>query len=178
MSHHKWTKMIPLVWREGRWAVRSMLWINKDVEAEQVAMQSPGRDSSNHSTPRTIAPGCLILCTRMRPPSLQSIFDSLQRTTLEMRRKTTTVSAPKACWRRRRRHGYGGAWRESGALSLDISLGRLIQCTRANLKNVLCVRRFVIIFATDISLASSMSSDHATDLVRQGSWLASCSWLE
>ena len=34
MGHHKWTKMVPSTWREGRWAIRSMLWINKDTEAE------------------------------------------------------------------------------------------------------------------------------------------------
>lgn len=34
MGHHKWTKMVPSSWREGRWAIRSMLWINKEVEAE------------------------------------------------------------------------------------------------------------------------------------------------
>ena len=32
--HHKWTKLVPSAWREGRWAIRSMLWMNKDVEAE------------------------------------------------------------------------------------------------------------------------------------------------
>lgn len=41
MGHHKWTKMVPSTWREGRWAIRSMLWINKDVEAEQVRIESP-----------------------------------------------------------------------------------------------------------------------------------------
>ena len=41
MRHHKWTKMVPSIWREGRWAIRSMLWVNKDVEAEQVRIESP-----------------------------------------------------------------------------------------------------------------------------------------
>ncbi|KAI2928635.1 hypothetical protein CBS147321_10997 [Aspergillus niger] len=41
MGHHRWTKMVPSTWREGRWAIRSMLWINKDVEAEQVPIESP-----------------------------------------------------------------------------------------------------------------------------------------
>ncbi|KAJ5876413.1 uncharacterized protein N7529_001997 [Penicillium soppii] len=41
MGHHKWTKMVPSTWREGRRAIRSMLWVNKDVEAEQVAIESP-----------------------------------------------------------------------------------------------------------------------------------------
>lgn len=35
MGHHKWIKMVPSTWREGRWAIRSMLWINKDIQAEQ-----------------------------------------------------------------------------------------------------------------------------------------------
>jgi hypothetical protein len=41
MGHYKWIKMVPSIWREGRWAIRSMLWINKDVEAEQVPIDSP-----------------------------------------------------------------------------------------------------------------------------------------
>ncbi|KAJ5766661.1 uncharacterized protein N7511_004277 [Penicillium nucicola] len=41
MGHHKWTKMVPCMWREGRWAIRSMLWVNKEVEAEQVPVESP-----------------------------------------------------------------------------------------------------------------------------------------
>jgi hypothetical protein len=40
MKHPNWTKMVPTVQREERWAFRSMLWIRKDIEAEQVAVQS------------------------------------------------------------------------------------------------------------------------------------------
>lgn len=40
MKHSNWTKMVPTVQREERWAFRSMLWIRKDIEAEQVAVQS------------------------------------------------------------------------------------------------------------------------------------------
>jgi endonuclease/exonuclease/phosphatase family metal-dependent hydrolase/ribonuclease HI len=40
MGHTNWTKMIPTVQRRERWAFRSMLWIRKDIEAEQVPMQS------------------------------------------------------------------------------------------------------------------------------------------
>ena len=40
MGHANWTKVIPTVQREERWAVRSMLWIRKDIEAEQVPVQS------------------------------------------------------------------------------------------------------------------------------------------
>jgi exonuclease III len=41
MLHHKWTKMVPSTWRKGRWPIRSMLWVNKEVEAEQVRIESP-----------------------------------------------------------------------------------------------------------------------------------------
>jgi hypothetical protein len=41
MGHHKWTKIVPSTWREGRWAIRSMLWVNKEVEAEQIPVESP-----------------------------------------------------------------------------------------------------------------------------------------
>ena len=41
IGHHKWTKIVPSCYREGRWPVRSMLWVNKDVEAEQIPIESP-----------------------------------------------------------------------------------------------------------------------------------------
>ena len=41
MAHQAWTKMVPPVLHEGRWAIRSMLWVKKELEAEQVAMPSP-----------------------------------------------------------------------------------------------------------------------------------------
>ena len=34
-----WTRMIPTMQEEGRWAVRSMLWFRKDLEAEQVVVR-------------------------------------------------------------------------------------------------------------------------------------------
>ena len=40
MGHPNWTKMGPTVQRGDRWAFRSMLWIRKDIEAEQVPVQS------------------------------------------------------------------------------------------------------------------------------------------
>ena len=41
MAHHKWTKMVPSTYREGRWPIRSMLWVNREVEAEQMQVNSP-----------------------------------------------------------------------------------------------------------------------------------------
>ena len=40
IGHPRWVKMVPTVWREGRWPIRSMLWVNKDVEAEQVPIKT------------------------------------------------------------------------------------------------------------------------------------------
>ena len=40
MGHGNWTKIVPSVRRQGRWGFQSMLWIRKDIEAEQVPVQS------------------------------------------------------------------------------------------------------------------------------------------
>lgn len=40
MSHPNWTKMIPTEKREAQWPVRSMLWIRRDIGAEQIPVQS------------------------------------------------------------------------------------------------------------------------------------------
>ena len=40
MGHSNWTKIMPTVRHRGRWAVRSMMWIRRDIEAEQVPVQS------------------------------------------------------------------------------------------------------------------------------------------
>ena len=41
MLHHRWTKITPSEFGEGRWAIRSMMWINKELNAEQVSTGSP-----------------------------------------------------------------------------------------------------------------------------------------
>ena len=38
--HHNWTKMIPIAVHDGRWPIRSMLWIRNDLEARQIAVDS------------------------------------------------------------------------------------------------------------------------------------------
>ena len=41
MGHSHWTKMIPTERREGRWPIRSMLWVRSGIEAEQIPVASP-----------------------------------------------------------------------------------------------------------------------------------------
>jgi len=36
IGHQNWTAILPSQRHEGRWAVRSMLWIRKDIKCEQV----------------------------------------------------------------------------------------------------------------------------------------------
>ncbi|KAM3565394.1 hypothetical protein ARSEF4850_001430 [Beauveria asiatica] len=39
--HHKWTKLVPTICNtEGRWAIRSILWVRRDLEVEQVPIES------------------------------------------------------------------------------------------------------------------------------------------
>lgn len=37
-SHSNWTKMIPTQTHDGQWPIRSMLWIRRDIEAEQILL--------------------------------------------------------------------------------------------------------------------------------------------
>ena len=39
-GYSNWSRILPIVQYEGRWAVRSMLWIRKDIEHEQIPIQS------------------------------------------------------------------------------------------------------------------------------------------
>ena len=39
-GYSNWTRILPSVQAEGRWVARSMLWIRKDIEHEQILIQS------------------------------------------------------------------------------------------------------------------------------------------
>ena len=41
MDHREWAKITPTEQRQGRWAFRSMLWINSKLDAEQIPVASP-----------------------------------------------------------------------------------------------------------------------------------------
>jgi hypothetical protein len=40
MGHQSWMVILPSERYSGRWAVRSMLWVRKDIECEQVSVPS------------------------------------------------------------------------------------------------------------------------------------------
>lgn len=41
MLHHRRTRILPSISRElGRWPIRSMLWVRKDLDVEQLPMDS------------------------------------------------------------------------------------------------------------------------------------------
>lgn len=91
MGHHKWTKMVPSTWREGRWAIRSMLWINKDVEAEQVSIESPDLTAAVIRLPERLI---LIASVYVEGGDAQALRDAcnhLRKAIIKVRRDTGTV---------------------------------------------------------------------------------------
>ena len=68
MGHHKWTKIVPSSWRVEKWPIRSMLWVNKEVEAEAGPDRVSGHDRSDHPAPGTSGHGGVSLRTKSRPP--------------------------------------------------------------------------------------------------------------
>ncbi|RFU31201.1 hypothetical protein B7463_g5127, partial [Scytalidium lignicola] len=90
MVHHKWTKMVPSAWREGRWAIRSMLWVNKEVEAEQVPIESPDITAAVIQFP-----GRLVLVASVYVPggdvaALRDMCMNIQRAITDVRRNVST----------------------------------------------------------------------------------------
>ena len=91
MYHHKWTKMVPSIWREGRWPIRSMLWINKDVEAEQVVIPSPDMMAAIIRLPERLILVVSVYVPGVDAQALQDAYNNLQKTIQEVRRKVNTV---------------------------------------------------------------------------------------
>src|SRR5438046_1726492 len=82
---------VPSTWREGRWAIRSMLWVNKDVEAKQVPIQSPDMTAAVIRLPDQ-----LILVASVYVPggdyqALQDTCDNLRKAVQDIRRGTGMV---------------------------------------------------------------------------------------
>jgi hypothetical protein len=91
MGHHKWTKMVPSTWREGRWAIRSMLWVNKDIEAEQVAIESPDLTAAVIRLPERLIFMASVYVEGGDASALEDACDSLRKAITKVRRDTHTV---------------------------------------------------------------------------------------
>jgi hypothetical protein len=91
MGHHKWTKMVPSTWREGRWAIRSMLWINKDIEAEQVAIESPDLTAAVIRLPERLIFMVSGYVEGGDASALDDAYDRLRKAITKIRRDAGTV---------------------------------------------------------------------------------------
>ena len=90
-GHHKWTKMVPSTWREGRWAIRSMLWVNRDVEAEQVRIESPDLTAAVIRLPERLVFIASVYVEGGEASALSDACDRLRKAITKVRRDTGTV---------------------------------------------------------------------------------------
>ncbi|KAJ5264644.1 hypothetical protein N7505_007437 [Penicillium chrysogenum] len=91
MGHHKWTKMVPSTWREGRWAIRSMLWVNRDVEAEQVRIESPDLTAAVIRLPERLVFIASVYVEGGEASALSDACDRLRKAITKVRRDIGTV---------------------------------------------------------------------------------------
>ena len=85
VQHHNWTKMIPTALHNGRWPIRSMLWIRRDLEARQIAV-----DSADITAAVLRLPDRSILIVSVYIP--QSDLVALQQMLLLLQQVITSVS--------------------------------------------------------------------------------------
>lgn len=88
MGHHRWTKFVPTTLRDGRWATRSMLWVNKDIDAEQIPTDSPDMTAAIVRLPERLI---LVVSTYVPGGDTQALQDTcniLRRIITDSRRKS------------------------------------------------------------------------------------------
>lgn len=83
--------MVPSTWREGRWAIRSMLWVNKDVEAEQVRIESPDLTAAVIRLPERLIFMASVYVEGGDTSALDDACDRLRKAISKVRRDTGTV---------------------------------------------------------------------------------------
>ena len=91
MRHQRWTKMVPSTWREGRWPIRSMLWIKGDTEAEQMAIQSPDITAAMIRLPERLILVASVYVPGIDAQALRDTCDLLRKSIQEARRKADRV---------------------------------------------------------------------------------------
>ena len=62
IQHHNWTKMIPTALHDGRWPIRSMLWIRRDLEARQIPVESADITAAHFTSTRPVNSYSFIIC--------------------------------------------------------------------------------------------------------------------
>ena len=75
LGHANWSKMIPTTRSEGRWAVRSMLWIRKDIEAEQLAIESADLTAVILGLPDRFV---LMISVYVKPANPEALMDTIR----------------------------------------------------------------------------------------------------
>ncbi|GKU14944.1 unnamed protein product, partial [Fusarium langsethiae] len=88
MGHRGWVKMVPTAEREGRWVIRSMLWVNKEVEAEQVSVESPDVTAAVIRLPGRLVFTASVYVPGGDAQALQDTCSKLGRTIAEVRRRS------------------------------------------------------------------------------------------
>lgn len=89
-GHGNWTKMIPTMQEEGQWAVRSMLWVRKDLEAEQVAVESSELTAVILRLPDRFVLVVSVYVPGSDAEALLKIIGLLRRLIIDVRNKTGT----------------------------------------------------------------------------------------
>ncbi|KAK7583226.1 hypothetical protein V3481_012568 [Fusarium oxysporum f. sp. vasinfectum] len=88
MGHHRWVKMVPTAEREGRWVIRSMLWMSREVEAEQVSIESPDVTAAVIRLPDHLVFMASIYVPGGDAQALQDTCGKLGRAIMEVRRRS------------------------------------------------------------------------------------------
>lgn len=91
MGHHKWVKMVLSACREGRWSIRSMLWFNKEVEAEQVRIEPPDMTAAVVRLPDRMILVVSVYAPGGDPQALRETCDSLRQAVGNVRRRADAV---------------------------------------------------------------------------------------
>ncbi|SCO54574.1 related to reverse transcriptase [Fusarium fujikuroi] len=88
MGHHRWVKMVPTTEREGRWVIRSMLWVNREVEAEQVPIESPDVTAAVLRLPDRLVFTASVYVPGGDAQALRDTCSKLSRAITEVRRRS------------------------------------------------------------------------------------------
>jgi hypothetical protein len=89
MGHPNWTKITPTTQNRERWAFRSMLWIRRDIDAEQVPVESPDLTAVVLRLPdRSI----LVASIYIEPRDEESLLDMTNKLDRLIRNTRATIS--------------------------------------------------------------------------------------